>query len=256
MTEWKGLLGRISIFQVPSSASPSPIEMLRKIWGVDPDNFKKQQNPLLPSTADSTLNGLTVHCSTQPGRIDLNITPPAVDSADMSIGLIDDTGTLYAELVRIIKAIPQLGIPGPVTRVAIVARFGNLSKSGGDANRILSNVIPEEYRVRITDETDFILQLNRLFTSRSVDRITMNALKRWSVDRVQLMAINMQAGGNLVTGGNSLTSEFMANVMLEVNNVPVAENSLKTVEQVSLLEEGLKVISEYQKDTGLGVKGF
>jgi hypothetical protein len=48
----------------------------------------------------------------------------------------------------------------------------------------------------------------------------------------------------------------MANVMLEINNVPVAEQSLETLEQSSLLEEGLMEISKYQKSAGLGIKGF
>jgi hypothetical protein len=256
MTEWKGVQGRISLFQMPSALFPSPIEIFEKVWDVTPDNFKKQQNPLSPSVADGSLNGLTVRCLTQPGRLDITITPPTGEATEMIIALIEDTSKFHSEFVRIIKALPRIGISGPVTRIAIVARFGNLSKNEVDANKILINTIPEEYRVRITDETDFILQFNRRFKSRSVSRVMMNVVKKWSVERIQLMALNVQGGASLGPEGNTITTEYMANVMLEINNVPVAEQSLETLEQSSLLEEGLMEISKYQKSAGLGIKGF
>ena len=80
MIEWKALVGRISLFPSQSSPMPSALEVFKTIWGVDPDSFKKQTNPLLPTIAQGTQSGMVATCSTNPGRLDVELTP--VRSAD------------------------------------------------------------------------------------------------------------------------------------------------------------------------------
>ena len=127
MIEWKALVGRISLFPSQPSPMPSALDVFKTIWGVDPDSFKKQTNPLLPTIAQGTQSGIMATCSTNPGRIDMELTPVrSADLPDSSFPLIEDTSQFHKELERIIHAIAQGHVSGPVSRVALVVHIVTL----------------------------------------------------------------------------------------------------------------------------------
>lgn len=263
MSEWKVLVGRISLFPSQSSPTPSALDVFQKVWGA-PDSFKKQGNPLLPTVAQGKQGGIIVNCSTQPGRIDLNLTPAhSTDDLSNSVfPLIEDANQLHEELTKIIKAIAEGHVSGPVTRVALVVQFAALCPNSIDANKLVVTIIPDQYRMRINDEEEFIFQINQSYMSRKVerDKIKMNSIKKWSVERFQILTITIPTSGALIpapTGMTStnLTSDFIAaSVMLENNNAPVA--SLNVEEQSVLLLEALGVMAQTLRDIGLKIEGF
>jgi hypothetical protein len=257
MSEWKGLQCRISLFPPPTITKPSPFDMFRSIWLTDPENFKSQANPLVPTVANGNVRGLSISCITQPGRIDFNITPAEGLNQDVSISLIDDTSRLHAELVKIIEAISQNKVALPVFRVAIVGQFVKILETIADANKIVTDVMPTDYRVRLNLEKDFIFQVNNPYDSRSIANVKMNSIRKWSVERFQIIMIQMQSGGPVPIADKHLTSEYLgASVTFENNNVPVPQQQLSTEEQARLLREGLEDISQAQACMGLNLRGF
>lgn len=257
MSEWKGLQCRISLFPLPTSSKPSPMDVFRSIWGTDPANFRKQANPLAPTIANGNIGGLSISCSTQPGRIDFNITRAEEIIEDASILLIDDTSSLHAELARIIEAISKGKVDASVSRVAIVGQFVKLRDTIVDANKTVTDVMPAEYQVRLNDEKDFIFQVNNEHRSRRIDKVMMNSVRKWSVERIQVMMIRIQPGGPLPPSDKQLTTEYLgASVMFENNNVPVLQQQLSKEEQALLLQEGLEGISQAQASIGLNLRGF
>ena len=262
MSEWKALVGRISIFPSQSDPMPSALEVFKAIWGVDPDSFKKQANPLLPTIAQGTQSGMVATCSTNPGRLDVELSPVrSFDLPDSSFPLIEDTSQLHNELEKIIHAIAQGHVSGPVSRVALVVHMVTLCSDVTEANKIVTSIMPAKYHVGITDEGDFIFQINQTYASHKHSRITMNSLRKWSIERFQVLSIRVQMGGGPVpasTGvpSTTLTKEFLAaSLMLESNNVPVSD-LLTTEEQSSLLLESLVEIAQTQRNVGLNIEGF
>lgn len=252
MSHWKGLQCRISLFPLPTITKPSPIDVFRSIWLTDPENFKSQANPLAPTIANGNVRGLSISCSTQRGRIDFNIAPAEGVNEDVSMSLIDDTSKLHSELVTIIEAISQGKVALSVSRVAIVGQFVMLRETLAEANKTVSDVMPANYRVGLNLESDFIFQVNNQHSSRSIANVAMNSITKWSVERFQIMMIQMQPGAD-----RQLASEYLgASVMFENNNVPVPQQQLSTEQQALLLREGLEDISEAQARIGLNLRGF
>jgi hypothetical protein len=266
MNEWKAFFGRITLFPVVQlSPLLSAIELYQRVWHGGPDTFQKQTNPLAPSVAQGTRGGMTVACLTHPSRIDFNLTPvqsPPQELAQMSLPIIEDTSKLHAELMRIMDVIGKEVILGSVVRVALNVQFLALKQSSEEANSTLMTVIPDQYGIRITDEKDFIFQINRPYTSREVGEIKMNAVTKWSVDRLQVLTIAVPMSGTHLSASveaalpKPQTKEFIAaSVSFDINNVP-SENQLSGSQQTPLLREALTTVAQTQQDIGLNVEGF
>ena len=76
MSKWKSTGGRITVSLPPYL--PLRIRHLTytgKLRGEEPDSFQKPANPLMPSIAQGSRNGLRAGCLAQPARIDFNLTP-------------------------------------------------------------------------------------------------------------------------------------------------------------------------------------
>ncbi len=268
MNEWKSSGGRITLFPAAmSSPSLSALELYRQVWGEEPDGFQKQANPLMPSVAHGNHNGLKAGCLAQPARIDFSLTPPSSQQKeaqeaqeDVSFPLIEDTALLRAELSRIIDIVDQNPVLNSVIRVALGVQFLALKPTSAEANAVLIASIPEQYGVKITDEEDFIFQINRPYTSRSAGGIKTNFITKWSVDRLQILTFALQAGGPITSGqtmaSGSQTAQFIAaSVNFDVNNVQTA-SLLPSGQPASLLREALVAVAQMQQGIGLNIEGF
>jgi hypothetical protein len=203
MDEWKALFGRITLFPAPetSPSLPSADKLYVSIWGREADNYQRQSNALMPTVAQGKLDGVAAVCSVQPARIDFTLMPlvPQNALATPSLDLIENASQLHSELMRIIEIIGKEGVSCPSSRVAFSAQFLKSRESIAEANRSLTNVIPAQYRIQITDEEDFIFQINRPRVSRNVESVKMNIITKWSVDQLQVMSLShspAKAGGS------------------------------------------------------------
>lgn len=162
MNEWRASGGRITLFPAApvSSRRQSALDLYKRVWGGDPDNFQRQANPLIPTVAQGKRGGVTVTSLTHPTRIDFNITPASSphEVTQISFPVIEDTSQLLTELTRTIDAIGQGVVSDPVVRVALNIQFLILKPSHAEANKALTAIIPAQYGVKITNEEDFIFQ--------------------------------------------------------------------------------------------------
>ena len=266
MNEWKSSGGRITLFPAAvSSPALSALDLFRQVWGEEPDGFQKQANPLAPSVAHGNRNGLKTGCLAQPARIDFNLTPPSPKQEEtqdeVSFPLIGDTGLLRAELSRIIDIVDRKAVLSSVVRVALGVQFLALEPSAAEANRVLTAHIPEQYGVKISDEEDFIFQINRPYPSRSAEGIKTNFITKWSVDRLQILTFAVSAGGPTTTSAQtpasgSQTAEFIAaSVNFDINNVPTT-TPLPNGHPASVLREALTAVARMQQAIGLNIEGF
>jgi hypothetical protein len=267
MNTWKASASRITLFPAASVSSPplSAFDLYRRVWGVDPDGFQKQPNPLLPSLAQGKHGGMMATCLTHSTRVDFNLTPTAPPQAmaqQPSVNLIEDGSRLHAELRRIIGAIGQGVVSDLVIRVGLNFQFLAVKPSSAEANSALTTTIPDQYGVRITDEEDFIFQINRPYTSRAVASIKMNSITKWSVDRLLVFTATIPMSwaptSALATAGPATPQAaafIAASVVFDNNNVPT-ETQLSRNQQSSLLREALTAAVQMQQDIGLNVEGF
>lgn len=256
MTTWKALAGRVTLF--PASTPPAALELFRQVWGGDPDSFQKQANPLLPTVAQGKRHGMTVICSTHPARVDFIFTPARQDEIpDMSFAMIEDLGQLQSGLRDVIEAVGRGIVSHSVFRVAVNTQFVRPEASFTEANKTLTQIIPDQYRMRLTDEEEFIFQINRLKTSRELTDIKMNFITKWSVERFQILAMSFPMA---IPAPQSMASQqqsaafLAASVLLDNNNVPVSA-PLTGSQQSILLLEGLHGIANAQNEMGLNSEG-
>jgi hypothetical protein len=263
MNEWKSAGGRITLFPAQQSSPPplSALELYKQVWGEDPDNFQKQANPLVPTTANGKRGSLMAGSMAHPTRIDLTLTPLAGQEAQGSFPLIEDTGELHTELLKIVDLIDQRIISQPIVRVAFSVVFQALKPNPTEANRALTAVIPTKYGIRLSDEEDFIFQINRPYPSRKVNGVRMNSLVKWSMDRLQILTISIPAGGSptpiqISSSTRPPTETFIAaSVHFDINSVPT-ESALPDGQLSPLLHEALIEAAQMQQALGLKIEGF
>lgn len=214
----------------------------------------------MPTIAQGKRGTLMAGCSAHPSRVDFTLTPPSSEDGLplASFPVIVDTGMLNAELLRIVDAITRA--VQSVVRVAIGIQFLAVKPSSAEANSLIAGVIPSIYGVRITNEEDFIFQVNRPYVSSEAQGIKMNSITKWSVDRLQILTIALPMGGSTVTPVPSSprpqTEQFIAAVVnFDINSVP-SETPLATGQSSSLLSEALGTASRAQRTIGLNVEGF
>ena len=247
-----------------SSPPHSALDLYRKAWGEEPDSFQKPANPLMPSIAQGSRNGLRAGCFAQPARIDFNLTPspPSQEEAQERalFPLIEDTGLLRTELSNIIDILDRdIGV-NSIVRVALGIQFLALKPSPTEANKVLAASIPEQYGVKITDEEDFIFQINQPYTSKSVAGIKTNFITKWSVDRLQILTFAVPLSGPTTSAqthasGSQAEQFIAASVNFDINNVPTA-SPLHDGQPASLLREALIAVAQMQQAIGLNVEGF
>jgi hypothetical protein len=250
---WKALLGRVTLFPIipTGTEAVSALDLYRRVWGSDPDVFQKQPPSgtlLVPSVAQGTQNGLSVSCLVQPVRIDLSITP----QAQAGFKLIEDTRLFHDALSGVVRTITNNNTI-PTNRAACSAQFSCPAKDYHEANVFLSSSIPNQYKVALEDEEDFILQINR---PRQIDDIKMNYITKWSADRLQVMSLQVvPPQGQAASALGQLVSEYiLANVTFDNSSAPAA--LLPNDRLHSVLEATLQSMSEQQREANLDLEGF
>jgi hypothetical protein len=261
---WRTLTARITLFSGPTPSAPtiSALDLYQKAWGSNPDNFQSGGNPLSVATAMGKKGGMTVSCSVQPLRVDFNFgpPPPSTDIPDLSFNLIEDAYQLHAEIVRINEFLETSVNLGSMSRVGTYIHFVREAASVEEANKLVTAVMPENYRARLTSEEDFVFQVNRPSTSIEVEGVRINCITKWSVDRFQVFSISVPPGGMPISDPRVApfpqSHQFIASsVSFDNNNVPV-RFPLSGLQQASLLRETLASIENGQRTMGLGVGGF
>jgi len=214
----------------------------------------------MPSVAQGKRGGIMASSIAHPTRIDFNLTPasPPNEITQLSFALIEDTSQLHTELVKVIDDIGRGAVLGAVVRVALNVQFLALKSSPVEANKALTAIIPSQYGVRITNEEDFIFQINRPYISREVATIKMNSLTKWSVDRLQVLTMSIVGPTPAAASisANPQTKDFIAaSVTFDNNNIQTREQ-LTSTQQSSLLHEALAAAAQAQQNIGLSIEGF
>lgn len=265
MSDWKASEGHVVLF--PTAETPSPQtsahEAYRRVWGGEPDSFQRQPNPLLPAVAQGRRGSITAVCVAQPARVDfiLRQTPRRDESSQSALPLIENADQLRSELANIVERVGEGVLASPVIRVALIVQFLSPSPNLIEANKVLASTIPSSYGLSITDEEDVVFQVNRPYVSGGeAQGVKMNSLRKWSVDRIQVLTMAIPAAGMTSLSGpgspRPQTAEFIAaSVSLDINNVP-AEAPLSGQQQSSLLHEALGKLGQLQEDMSLNVKGL
>jgi hypothetical protein len=195
MTNWKPLLGRItfltSVPSVGNGTGLSALDLYKAVWQADPDNFQKQAPGVFPlsSQAQGNINSLSVKCSVQPIRIDFTIAPIQSSAILKSIPLIDDPEKLKPEFARIIKALDHNKLKIVATRVACFVQLAHLISNFVDANKIITSILPEAYRLTLSGEEDFVLQINHPRQSGFSPQLQMNFVTQWATNRLNLLTL-------------------------------------------------------------------
>lgn len=269
MSTWKALVGRISF--LASAPTPPPetsvLDLYKQTWGTNPQNFQDAPNPLMPSTAQGVVDGMTVACTKLPNRVDFSVTPnTTIPTADLSIRFIEDASTLRGELSRIAAAIAanQIIVPEMLNRVAVFIQFVAIEPDLVSANKAVSRAIPRGYGGELSDEEAFVLQFSRSQALRDVPKVKLNVLTKWSVEQFQVVSFGVSFGVSVggVAGENPQTgivpqvrSYIGASVSFDCNTPPTRE-TLVGNERSALILEALNIASRAQLEYGLNVEGF
>ena len=255
MASWKAQLGRITLFPViPTGADlGSALELYKRTWNSDPDNFQKQPQVGLPfaaSTAQGTVSGFSIACSVNPIRIDLSITPPP--SSDAKFILIENIKIFRDALAHIVQSITENNNT-TVNRAACFVQFARVAKDYRDANDLIRTILPKQFAVELADEEDFILQVNR---SRRIGDVKMNCIAKWSVDRLQVLSLQVLTPQAQQTSAMSqlLSEHIVSSITFDNSNVPAA--ALTKERLATILGEAFRVVSEQQHEAHLELEGF
>jgi len=177
----------------------------------------------------------------------------------MTVALIDHPIGFLDELKRIIDIFDKGFLSNGVSRVALNLQFLKLNPSHAEANKAVTEIIPDRYAVTVTNEEDFIFQINQPETSREINDIRMNFITKWSVERFQILTISIPTGGVAMGAGmtspSPQTETFIAaSVLFDNNNIP--GRALTGKEQSALLHEALDAAVGMQREIGLNIEGF
>jgi hypothetical protein len=265
MNDWKALGGRITIFPMTPGKAPLPAaaELYHYVYQVGPDAFQKAQNALMPSIATGRQGETMAAVAVMPVRIDLSFSPVLnpIAGVKSSLGLIEDTRQLHQYLTSLINSVESgLDLP-PVARVALGLQFALERDDSREVNAALVKVLPERYRLYLSDEEDFILQVNRAGESKSDNKIRLNLLTKWSAETIQVVTTAVPQGiaplpsANEFSGNLTSTKKFLAaSVAFDCNNVP--SEILDSHKQAQLLRESLNEVSAMVHEYGLRIDGF
>ena len=206
--------------------------------------------------------GLIVNCVGQPGRIDFNLTAAPSQAPQTTVALIDRPIELRDELTRIINFLGGSFVLDHISRVALFLQFLNPKPNYAEANKALTELIPDQYGVTITDEQDFVFQINQPHMNEEFQDITMNFITKWSVERFQILTLALPLGGVpaeevMSWGPPQLKTVIAASVVFDNNNFPPTPvRALTSKEQSVLLQKALDAGVRKQLELGLNIEGF
>jgi len=261
MSDWKPLLGRVTILLAPSPKTvPSAQDLYKKVWGSDPLSFQAAQNPLMPSVAQGTQAGLALNSSVHPTRIDLTISAAGSQDpwAPPRLVRIENGEQLRDQLATIATLVGKADfLTNPVARVAVFLQVVSIENDSASVNKALLLTMPADYRLTLRDEEQFVLQVNRAKKSSSAENLKLNRITRWSEERFQHVSFNVaMAPGQIVASRPNMQPEITeivtASITFDFNTEAIAmDKHLSAAQQSSLLSEALGQVGESLKECGL-----
>ncbi len=263
MNEWKISDGHVVLFSLPGTlgARLSALEYFKQVWGAEPEQFQKSTNPMMPSVAQARRNGIVIGCSMHQTRVDFNLTAlaPSLSFAPSNILQIQDAKIFNSEMEQILQAINGASGWGDFNRIALNVHIQNQQSNISEANKSLSEAIPEKYRLGITDEEDFILQINRPYMSTKVNGVRVNTITKWSVDRFRILQLNFGPGNTVGPQGSNqvpMSKDLdVASISIDVNSLPT-EKELPPTKQAELLREAQGVAMTQVYERSLQIRGL
>jgi hypothetical protein len=163
-------------------------------------------------------------------------------------------------LTQIIDALGKSTNSVEAKRVALYLHFLQVLSDVAEANRTIVSVIPTKFGVQLSDEEDFVFQVNSPEVSKIVAGTKLNALTKWSVERIQVVSIFAPSPGIPIQVAGPLQQDakiFTASTVAFDNSTPVDNaRPFDNVQQTGLLREELAMATEMQKQIGLNVVGF
>ncbi|MGO9741723.1 MAG: hypothetical protein ACLPN5_09480 [Roseiarcus sp.] len=172
--------------------------------------------PFAPSQAAGVTKLGQLTTQKLPGRVDFILTP--ISQLNATVPTFDN----YVDAIEKIKNATNLFIESieSIVRLALIVELGISVGNVREANRIIADILP--FAIELQDELDFALQLSRRFPSTRVPPLEINCLRRWSVTQMQqlIMPPLIVAGG--ATAQPLGASQFVAQLLLDVNTVPEA----------------------------------
>jgi hypothetical protein len=261
MADWGIFVFRLTFFPAqPSVQVPPAPDLYRRIWTVDPDNYQKSQNAFAPSTAAGKRGLFFAQCTVQAGRVDFNInrlmpeaTPDRLSSVQLP--LIEDASGLPDEMTEMLSQVERGAMQLPVTRVAYFMQFLSLKSSHAEANKVVLATIPPEFEVKISNEEDFIFQINRPFTSRHVGSLKMNSVVKWSVERIQMLAIVAGPSAGQTLPSPQTVGFIAGSISIDINNNPTT-TPLSANQQGAILREAIDVANRIRIENRIRIKGL
>lgn len=252
MSNWKPFRGQISFLnQVQLGAPPSPsiLKLFEFVWTEQPQSFQQGTNPLAPSVATASGNGTIRTCSAIANRIDISITPEARQAPNnpITLNLIEDPEDFWNRLQHVVDALAQDSalIPEVFDRAAISAQLLSVERSTEDVNRALLGVIPEEYRVPLTDEDGFIFQVVQSQDVHGVPRMKAAFARKWGAELVQMVNFGGLQQNPIISNQFPLTPQITkfkcASVSAEFNSGQ-SEGTLPKGARQAVLRQGLQVL--------------
>lgn len=150
-----------------------------------------------------------------PGRVDFLLTPNIVPAQSLgTLPTIKDIHGAFDLIQHIVSEI--IGADQVLTRIAFSAEFGESASIVDDANRVIVGILP--FAIQLNDELDFSLQMTRRLNSSVVKDLKLNFLSRWTVLRVQQIAIPQYTLPG-VAAFPAVPNFFISQCSFEVNTV-------------------------------------
>lgn len=264
MGEWKTLSVRIVVFlSGPGKSLPASAHYL-SVWGVAPENaHQPQNNALAPTVAQGEKGDLILNCTTFPGRVDFVFSPKVtnLNPEQPELGLIHDDDLLRQEIDSLVQTIETRPITDQAARVGVVIQVCRPAANVSEANRHLSGKLPSGYTIPITDESDFILQLNYRSENDDSVRMIINRVTKWSVDQFHVMTFQLPQIGQVLPGGFPAIPHIQraASVSFDYNTLPPEDNSaliLNPAQQCAMLRQMVSEIYTQQKFYKLNSDSF
>src|SRR5258706_9182327 len=82
-------------------------------------------------------------------------------------------------------------VTNSIVRVATYVQVISTEGNATEANKALVSIIPEQYRIVLGSEEEFILQVNRPCMSEQVEGLKLNLITKWSVESFQVISISV-----------------------------------------------------------------
>jgi hypothetical protein len=274
MSAWKALSGRISLMaRTPTPlAGAAVLDYYRCLWGDTAQNFQQAPNPLLPSTAQGFVGDMLVTCSTGANRVDFNFSPRPSPTPDLTLRLLEHAGALLQELSRVATAIGSktLKVPEGFNNVALYVQFVNIQPAVTAANSVIVRAIPQRYRVELSEEEGFILQVSNPVPVPNITKRKLHLVTKWSVEQFHVVTFGMAVGGppGAPQPGAVITPQVSIHIGASVSfdcvtTTPFGplthlspQETLSNTEQSAMLLAALELTEKLQRDYGLDVEGY